>query len=114
MVTIYGIKNCDTMKKAMQWLTDHGVEFQFHDVRKDGLTDNTLLAWEKELGWEMLLNTRGMLWRKVDQATRDNIHRDSAIALMRDNPGIIKRPVLDLGNKRIVGFSADGYATLFS
>ena len=114
MVTIYGIKNCDTMKKAMQWLTDNGVEFQFHDVRKDGLDDNTLLAWEKELGWEVLLNTRGMLWRKVDQNTRDNINRDSAIALMRDNAGIIKRPVLDLGKQRVVGFKADDYAKLFS
>ena len=114
MVTIYGIKNCDTMKKAMKWLSDNGVEFSFHDVRKDGLDDNTLLAWEKELGWEVLLNRRGMIWRKVDQATKDSIDKDSALNLIRQDAGIIKRPVLDLGDKRIVGFRADDYAQYFS
>ncbi|MDH5547089.1 MAG: ArsC family reductase [Gammaproteobacteria bacterium] len=114
MITIYGIKNCDTMKKAMKWLEDNGIEFQFHDFRKQGLDEKQLLTWEKELGWELLLNRRGMLWRKVDQKTKDAIDRDSALALMKENPGIIKRPVLDLGTKRVVGFSADDYAALFN
>lgn len=102
------------MKKAMKWLKDNGVEFSFHDVRKDGLDEKQITAWEKELGWEVLLNRRGMLWRKVDQQTKDNIDRASAIALMQKDAGIIKRPVLDLGDRRVVGFSEDEYKKLFS
>ena len=113
MVTIYGIKDCDTMKKAMRWLDENGVEYRFHDYRKDGLDGKQLLAWEKELGWETLLNRRGMLWRKLPQDVRDNIDRDSALQCMQDNPGIIKRPLLDLGKQRVVGFKADDYASLF-
>jgi arsenate reductase len=113
MVTIYGIKNCDTMKKAMRWLDEHGIEYRFHDYRKDGLDGKQLRAWEKELGWETLLNRRGMLWRKLPQHTRDNIDRGSALACMLDNPGIIKRPLLDLGDRRVVGFAPDTYSGLF-
>lgn len=113
MITIYGIKNCDTMKKAIKWLKDHSVEFEFHDVRKDGLDDKQIIAWEKELGWEILLNRRGMLWRKVDQKTKDAIDKNSAIELMKKDPAIIKRPVLDMGDKRVVGFSEDSYEELF-
>ena len=113
MVTIYGIKNCDTMKKAMRWLEENGVEYHFHDYRKDGLDGKQLKVWEKELGWETLLNRRGQLWRKLPQATRDAIDRASALRVMEENPGIIKRPLLDLGKRRVVGFSADRYAELF-
>ncbi len=113
MVTIYGIRNCDTMKKAMRWLDEHGVDYRFHDYRKQGLDEKLLLGWEKELGWEALLNRRGMLWRKLPAATRETIDRESALACMRDNPGIIKRPLLDLGPRRLVGFSAEDYAAAF-
>jgi Spx/MgsR family transcriptional regulator len=113
MITIYGIRNCDTMKKAMRWLDEHGVAYRFHDYRKDGLDAKQLKTWEKELGWQALLNTRGMLWRKLPQATRDNIDRAAALQCMLDNPGIIKRPLLDLGTRRIVGFHAEDYAGLF-
>jgi arsenate reductase len=113
MITIYGIRNCDTMKKAMRWLDDRGIEYHFHDYRKDGLDETLLRRWEKELGWEALLNRRGMLWRKLPQATRDGIERASALRCMLDNPGIIKRPVLDLGKRRVVGFNADEYTGLF-
>lgn len=102
------------MKKAIKWLKDNGVEFTFHDLRKDGLDDKQIAAWEKELGWEILLNRRGMLWRKVDQKTKDSIDKQSAIALMKKDPGIIKRPVLDLGDRRVVGFSEAEYKNLFS
>lgn len=112
MITIYGIRNCDTMKKAMRWLDEHGVEYRFHDYRKDGLDTATLTGWEKELGWETLLNRRGQLWRKLPQARRDSIDRNSALRLMEENPGIIKRPVLDLGKRRLVGFSPDAYQEL--
>jgi arsenate reductase len=112
MITVYGIRNCDTMKKAMRWLDEHGVAYRFHDYRKDGLDIKQLRAWEKELGWEALLNRRGMLWRKLPQATREQIDRVSALQCMQDNPGIIRRPVLDLGDRRVVGFDARDYAAL--
>lgn len=113
MITLYGIKNCDTMKKARRWLDQHGVEYRFHDYRQDGLSAELLEAWEQELGWERLLNRRGMLWRKLAVETREHIERASALQCMLDNPGMIKRPVLDLGPRRVVGFSAEDYAGLF-
>ncbi len=113
MITIYGIKNCDTMKKAMRWLDEHDIEYGFHDYRKDGIDSGQLEAWEKEIGWETLLNRRGMLWRKLPKASRDSVNRQSALQIMRDNPAIIKRPVLDLGDRRVVGFKPENYAQLF-
>ena len=113
MITIYGIRNCDSMKKAMRWLDERGVEYRFHDYRKDGLDVARLEAWEKELGWEVLLNRRGQLWRKLPQSQRDSIDRGSALKLMQDNPGIIKRPLLDLGKRRVIGFSPETYLQLF-
>jgi len=113
MVTIYGIRNCDTMKKAMRWLDDQGVTYRFHDYRKDGLDSKQLRGWEKELGWETLLNRRGMLWRKLPEEVRDSIDRKSALQCMQDNPGIIKRPLLDLGDRRVIGFKPENYAQLF-
>ena len=113
MITIYGIKNCDTMKKAMRWLDEHGVDYRFHDYRKEGLDANLLEAWEKEIGWETLLNRRGMLWRKLPERSRENIDRQSALQIMEENPGIIKRPLLDLGDRRVVGFKPETYEQLF-
>ena len=112
-VTLYGIANCDTIRKARNWLRDHQVEYHFHDYRKEGLDLKQLRAWEKELGWEVLLNRRGQLWRKLPEDVRDSIDRASALQCMQDNPGIIKRPLLDLGDRRVVGFKAEEYATLF-
>ena len=113
MITIYGIRNCDTMKKAMRWLDEHNIEYRFHDYRKQGIDRTQLEGWEEEIGWEILLNRRGMLWRKLPQSTRENINRERALQIMQANPGIIKRPLLDLGDKRIVGFSPDEYQQLF-
>jgi len=113
MITVYGIKNCDTMKKAMRWLDEHGIEYRFHDYRKDGLDVKQLEAWEKELGWEQLLNRRGQLWRKLPQPVRDSMDRAMALQCMQDNPGIIKRPLLDLGGQRVLGFKPESYAALF-
>jgi arsenate reductase len=112
MITVYGIKNCDTIKKALRWLDEHGVAYRFHDYRKDGLDSAHLKAWEKELGWEALLNRRGMLWRKLPQATREHMDRVTALQSMQDNPGIIRRPVVDLGDRRVVGFDPRDYADL--
>jgi arsenate reductase len=113
MVTIYGIRNCDTMRRAMRWLDEQGVEYRFHDVRKAGLDRATLEAWAADLGWEALLNRRGQLWRKVPEPVRERIDRDSALALMLDDPGIVRRPVLDTGERRYLGFSPERYREIF-
>ncbi len=112
-ITLYGIRNCDTMKKARQWLDAHGVDYHFHDYRKDGLDEQQLRAWVDELGWETLLNKRGLTWRKLPPEVREAIDEESAIQIMRENPAIIKRPLLDLGDRRVVGFDEARYAELF-
>ena len=97
----------------MRWLDEHGVEYRFHDYRKDGLDAEQLDAWEKELGWEQLLNRRGQIWRKLPNTVRDNIDRESALQCMQDNAGIIKRPLIDVGDRRVLGFSPESYDKLF-
>ena len=114
MIIIYGIKNCDTIKKALAWLDQHGIDHRFHDFRKDGLDEKTLRAWVKELGWETLLNRRGITWRGLSETAKEHLDEAHAIALMVTHPAIIKRPVLDLGASRHVGFSAEEYNVLFS
>ncbi len=113
MITLYGIRNCDTMKKARRWLDEHGIDYRFHDYRKDGLEREQLEAWVDELGWEALLNRRGTTWRKLPEQVRNSIDRDTAIDIMLEHPAIIKRPLLDLGTQRHVGFSPDTYTALF-
>jgi Spx/MgsR family transcriptional regulator len=112
MITLYGIPNCDTMKKARKWLTEHQIAYHFHDFKQQGLDRELLLSWVEELGWEALLNRRGMMWRKLDDRTRAAIDRDSAIEIMLKTPSIIKRPLLDTGESRHVGFSESDYARL--
>lgn len=113
MIKLYGIPNCDTMKKARAWLVEHGVDYAFHDYKKAGVDEKMLRAWVRELGWQPLLNTRGMMWRKVPQDIKDSIDEASAIALMLETPSIIKRPVLDTGKERHVGFKPEQYAQIF-
>lgn len=113
MITLYGIPNCDTMKKARVWLTEHNIEYGFHDYKKSGIDEQLLRGWIAELGWKTLLNTRGMMWRKVPQHVRDGIDEQSAIALMLETPSIIKRPVLDTGKARHVGFKPEQYEEIF-
>jgi Spx/MgsR family transcriptional regulator len=112
-VTIYGIRNCDTMKKAFAWLDARGIAYDFHDYKKTGLDENTLREWVNELGWESLLNTRGMMWRKLPDSAKVGIDRERAIRLMLDTPSIIKRPVLDTGSRRYLGFSEPLYNGIF-
>jgi len=112
-IDIYGIRNCDTMKKALAWLADHGIEHEFHDYKKAGIDEDTLRGWISIVGWEILLNRRGMMWRKVPQETMDSINENSAIDLMLKNPSIIKRPVLRIGNHIEVGFNPEQYAAIF-
>jgi len=112
MLTMYGIKNCDTIKKARKWLEDAGVDYQFHDYKKDGLSAELLDSFIADLGWEELLNRRGTTWRKLPEDVRENIDEASAKAVMLENPSIIKRPLLDTGKEKILGFKADQYAAL--
>ena len=109
-ITIYGIKNCDTMKKARAWLDDHDVAHGFHDYKTAGIEKSRLKQWSDELGWETLLNRAGTTFKKLPDADKDGLTESKAIALMLAQPSMIKRPVLDLGNKRVVGFKPDIYA----
>lgn len=114
MIRLYGIPNCDTMKKARAWLSKHGIDYGFHDYKKLGIDEKILRGWVRELGWQALLNRRGMTWRKLPQEIRDQIDESSAIALMLENPSIIKRPVLDNGDARHVGFTPEQYEQIFN
>ncbi|MEJ2345176.1 MAG: ArsC family reductase [Gammaproteobacteria bacterium] len=113
MVTLYGIKTCDTVRKARKWLDAHDIDYRFHDFRADGLDSRRLAAWVDELGWEMLLNRRGTTWRRLPESKRAGVDRQRATALMLEHPALIKRPVLDLGGARQLGFSAERYRQLF-
>ena len=113
MVTVFGIRNCDTIRKARRWLDGQGVEYSFHDVRSDGLSRTQREGWVKTLGWEKLLNRRGTTWRKLPEAVRDNINKRAAVKLMLEQPAMIKRPVLDLGNSLHLGFSEATWSGLF-
>ncbi len=112
MIKIYGIPNCDTIKKARKWLTDNGYEYEFHDYKKQGVPEKELKAWVKQLGWDVLLNKRGTTWRKLDDSVKDSVDEQSAIQIMLENPSIIKRPVLVSGKTLLVGFKADDYSQL--
>lgn len=107
MIRIYGIKNCDTMKKASAWLDEHGIAYEFHDYKKSGISTEKLKEWEKLLGWETLLNRRGTTWRKLDEATQVDINREKALQLMQEQTSIIKRPVLEQGKILLCGFDID-------
>ncbi len=108
-ITIYGIKNCDTMKKARAWLDKQGATYSFHDYKASGIDRARLERWCKEVGWEKLLNRAGTTFRKLPDADKADLTEAKAIALMLAQPSVIKRPVLDLGRKRVVGFSPELY-----
>ena len=113
MTTLYGISNCDTVRKARRWLDGHGVDYRFHDLRRDGLGRKMLQHWEQRLGWEQLLNRRGSSWRKLPEEVRDSIDRSSALRIMQQQPSIIRRPLLDDGRQLHVGFSTGNYGSIF-
>ena len=109
-ITIYGIKNCDTMKKARAWLDSHGVAYDFHDYKSEGIAKDKLKAWSDEVGWETLLNRAGTTFRKLPDGDKEGLNERKALALMLAQPSMIKRPVLDLGGKLLVGFKPEIYA----
>jgi len=108
-ITIYGIKNCDTMKKARTWLESNGIDHAFHDYKAAGIDRATLQGWVTALGWEVLLNRTGTTFRKLPDAAREGLDQEKAIALMLDQPSMIKRPVLDIDGRLLVGFKPDAY-----
>jgi arsenate reductase len=109
--TLYGIKNCDTMKKARTWLEQHGVDYAFHDYKASGIDRERLQAWIKAVGWETLLNRAGTTFRKLPESGREGLSEAKAIQLMLAQPSMIKRPVLEMGNgKPLVGFKPEVYA----
>lgn len=113
MVVVYGIPNCDTMKKARAWLDARGVAYEFHDYKKRGIDAATLAGWVERLGWEKLLNRAGTTFRALEQADKTDIDAAKAVALLVTNPSMIKRPVLVDGDTLLVGFKPEDYAATF-
>lgn len=109
---IYGIRNCDTMKKARAWLDDHGVSHFFHDYKTEGVDEAMLRSWSAKVGWETLLNRNGTTFRKLSDADKANLTEARAIKLMLSQPSMIKRPVLERGKTLLVGFSPEKYSAL--
>jgi len=112
--TMFGIPNCDTLKKAKKWLTDAKVQFEFHDYRKQGLSKKWLTSVEQTLGWEKMLNKRGTTFRQLSDEQKNNLDKASALELMETHPAMIKRPILSHNDTYYVGFNAGMYAEIFS
>lgn len=114
MIRIFGIKNCDTMKKAFSWLDAQGVAYEFIDYKKAGVVGAHLADWNRRAGWRTLLNTRGLMWRKLGEDERADVDEAKALILMSQYPALIKRPVLDTGPSLLVGFTPESYAQAIS
>ncbi len=112
MITVYGLKYCDTCKNALKWLADQGVDHTFKDLRKDGFSRDQLDAWVAAAGWETLLNRRGTAWRGLDEADKDGVTEAKAADLMEQYPALIKRPVFETGSAVVVGFKDEQKAAL--
>lgn len=112
-VTLYGIKNCDTVKKARSWLDERGISYRFHDYKAEGIDRGHLELWTDAAGWETVLNRAGTTFRKLDDAAKADLDREQAVALMLEQPSMIKRPVLESDGKIIVGFKPDLYEQHF-
>lgn len=114
MNVLYGIKNCDTVKKARKWLESEGIEYRFHDFREDGIDQQQVKNWVEELGWEVLVNKRSTSWKALDETARNTMNAASAENAIVAQPTLVKRPLLDTGNALHTGFSAAGYAQIFN
>ncbi len=111
---MYGIKNCDTIKKARQWLEDNGVEYNFHDYKKEGISPEKLIAWIDNFGWENVVNRKGTSWRSLSEELRNSADKNSAIQLMIENPSLIKRPIIETSGENIIGFNPSEYKEIFT
>ncbi|WP_330924143.1 ArsC family reductase [Candidatus Sororendozoicomonas aggregata] len=114
MITLYGISGCDTMRKTRRWLKDANIDYHFHDYRKEGLDPALLRHWLTFMPWEALVNKRGTTWRALPEEQKNNLTPETAIPLILENPAMIKRPLLDLGEAPILGFDPERYTTLFT
>ena len=114
MTTLYGISNCDTIKKAKKWLEANHVDYQFHDYRKDGIDAKWLAITESKLGWENMLNKRGTTYRQLSDEQKTDINKVSALALMLEFPAMIKRPILVSQGEHTIGFNAELYSKVFA
>lgn len=113
-ITMYGIPNCDTIKKAKKWLTEQQVTFEFHDYRKQGIDTELVTLFCQQLGWENVLNKRGTTYRQLTQDQKDNLNEQSALSLLVDNSAMIKRPILQIDDQFYIGFKAEQYQAIFS
>lgn len=111
-VTVYGIKNCDTIKKARKFLDANNIEYRFHDYRTDGTDQHQVQRWIDEFGWETVLNKRGTTWRKLPETTKESINANTAASQLCAEPAMIKRPVLDTGNTVLIGFTESRWTEL--
>lgn len=107
MITIYGIRNCDTMKKAMTWLDEQGIDYRFHDYKKEGAPAAHVRQWIASQGWEQIINRRGTTWRKLPEEVRDDMDAVHAVSIALENPSIIKRPILETERTLLAGFKAN-------
>lgn len=114
MITLYGIKNCDTVKKSRKWLDMHGIDYAYHDFRENGVDEDAVAAWIEELGWQNLINRRSPSWKALDEQARLNMDEAAACKAVLLHPTLIKRPLLDTGQQRYTGFSAASYAKIFN
>ncbi|WP_114765201.1 ArsC family reductase [Vibrio rhodolitus] len=113
-ITMYGIPNCDTIKKAKKWLDAENIGYEFHDYRKQGIDENLVNAFCQALGWENVLNKRGTTYRQLSQEQKDTLNQETVIALLIEQPAMIKRPILLVDNQYHIGFKADQYAAIFA
>ena len=113
-ITLYGIKNCDTVRAARRWLEQHNIEHRFQDVRDDALNAEQLQQWLAELGCDKLVNKRSTTWKQLSEAQRQALDDTTAVTLLLEHPTLMKRPLLDAGNERVLGFKADQYQRLFT
>ena len=114
MITLFGIKNCDTIKKARQWLAAEDIDYRFHDVRVEGIDAATIEHWIEQSDWETVLNRRGTTWRKLDSQVQATTNRDNVTTLLVEYPAMIKRPVLDIDGTITIGFKPDLYQKIFN
>ena len=113
MTVLYGIKNCDTVKKARKWLDENGVAYRFHDFREQDIEKKQVTDWVRQLGWESVVNKRSTTWKQLSAEQRDSMDEQSAIIAIIDNPTLVKRPLLDMNGDYRVGFKAADYAAIF-
>lgn len=114
MIKLFGIPNCDTIKKAKKWLEQNNIEYTFHDYRKDGVDSEMVNNFCQQLDWQQVLNKRGTTYRQLDDATKENLNAESAVALLVEQPAMIKRPILEKDGELHLGFKADQYQSIFS